>query len=165
MESVRCCANRLKGVKVYTKALWPVQMGSEWLIGNDHGWTYRSGILGNPEERQAFDREDNRSEGVVIHRKHTCAYFAALKQKHNLDASSIFKAAVTLFNTKTTGRQHAVFSNADRARRWPFLEKWITHQLSNPLSIAGPTLGGIINILQARDDETTLAFLICIQDD
>ncbi|KAL8821854.1 MAG: hypothetical protein Q9223_000152 [Gallowayella weberi] len=93
LENVRYRANRLKVVKAYTEALWPVQKGPEWLIGNDHRWTYRSGLPGGSHLRQ-----------------HTYALLAALKQKHNLDASSIFKAAVTLSlqhkDDGTTTRTH-----------------------------------------------------------
>ena len=165
VEDARYCASKLKGVKEHTNALWPVKKGPEWLIGDDAGWTHRSGLPGELNERRAFDREDNRPEGVAIYRKDTCLHLDELKSKHNVDASTILKAATSVFNARTTGQEHAVFCNLDNSRSWPFLEKWIADQLPNPLDIAGPTMGCTINILPVSSEETVLAFLARIQED
>lgn len=164
MESVRNCASRLEGVgNVSKEALWPVQKSAEWLTGDDTGWRYRNGELGRPEERSVCRIQQ--PERATIIRTHTCAHLNALKRQHSIDASSILKAAVTLFNTSMTGHSQAVFCNLDSARQWPFLENWITDRLPNPLAIAGPTMGCTINVLPVDNEETTLRFLTRVQED
>ena len=165
LEAVRYSVNRLKGIKKYTKALWPTQKGPEWFTGDDSGWTYRNGQPGKPEDRRAFDREDSRPEGVAIYRKDKWAHLDTLRETHSIEASNVIKAAVTIFNTEVTGQAQAIFCNLDHARKWPFLESWIADQLPNPLDIAGPTMEHTINILPVDPEETTVAFLIRIQDD
>ncbi|KAI4089435.1 MAG: hypothetical protein LQ344_005437 [Seirophora lacunosa] len=166
IEEIRYQANRLRGIANFTKCLWPAQKGPEWLIGNDHGWTYRNGEPGKTELRRAFDREEHRPEGVPPHRlDHTYVHLKHLKEEHDVDATSVFKAAVTLFNAEETGQQHAVFCNLDSARRWPFLEPWITDRLPNPLDIAGPTMSCTINVLPISEEEGCVEFLQRIQND
>ena len=165
LDAVRYSVNRLKGIKKYHKSLWPTQKGPEWLTGDDSGWTYRNGQPGKPEDRKAFDREDNRPEGVAIYRKDKLACLGTLRETHSVEASTLIKAAVTIFNTEMTGQTQAIFCNLDNARKWPFLENWIADQLPNPLDIAGPTMEHTINILPIDAEETTVAFLSRIQDD
>lgn len=165
LEDARHCATRLKGIKNCQKALWPPRKGAEWLIGNDTGWTHRNGLPGNRKERISYDREEGRLEGIAIHRKVRCPHLIELKKTHDIDASTITKAAVTLLNTKLTGQSHAIFCNLDSARSWPFLERWIADQLPNPLDVAGPTMGCTINMLPVDSNESVLAMIARIQDD
>ena len=165
LDAVRYSVNRLKGIRRYQKALWPAQKGPEWLTGDDSGWTYRNGQPGKPEDRRAFDREDKRPEGVAIYRKDRLACLSTLREDHSIEASTVIKAAVTIFNTEVTGQGQAIFCNLDNARKWPFLEDWIANQLPNPLDIAGPTMEHTINIIPVDPEETTVAFLSRIQDD
>ena len=164
-EAARHAASRLKGISKHSAALWPIQKGHEWLIGSDKDWTYRDGSPGQPEVRKSFDREDNRPEGVAIYRKESSLQFPPLKMSHNVDASTILKAAVALFNTQSRGQHHALFCNLDSARKWPFLQDWIVKTLPNPLDIAGPTMGCTINILSVNSNETVLDFLRKLQED
>ncbi|KAL9008941.1 MAG: hypothetical protein Q9173_005983 [Seirophora scorigena] len=95
---------------------------------------------------------------TYVHLKH-------LKEEHAVDVSSAFKAAVTLLNAEESGQQHVVFCNLDSARRWPFLDTWITDRLSNPLDIAGRTMSCTINVLPVSEEEPCVAFLQRIQND
>ena len=165
LDAVRYSVNRLKGIKKYEKALWPTQNGPEWLTGDDSGWTYRNGQPGKPEDRRAFDREENRPEGVAVYRKDKLACLSTLRDTYSIDASTVIKAAVTIFNTEVTGETRAIFCNLDNARKWPFLESWIADQLPDPLNIAGPTMEHTINIVPVDPEETTVTFLSRIQDD
>ena len=165
LNAVRYSVNRSKGIKKYQKALWPTQKGPEWLIGDDSGWKHRNGQPGKPEDRRAFDREDNRPEGVAIYRKDRLACLSTLRETHSIEASTVVKAAVTIFNTEMTGQRQAIFCNLDSARKWPFLEDWIADQLPNPLDIAGPTMEHTINVLPVDPQETTVAFLSRIHED
>ena len=164
-RDVRYQVDRLKGIWKMSKALWPVANGPEWFTGSDSGWTDASGRPGRPGERLAFDKEEQRPEGLAIIRKEIFPSLQKFKLDRAVDVSVLAKAAVALFNTEMTGQDHALFCNLDAGRTWPFLEPWIADRLPNPMSIAGPTLTSTINSFALDPLETVGAFLRRVQVD
>ncbi|KAL9614060.1 MAG: hypothetical protein Q9167_001414 [Letrouitia subvulpina] len=160
MNDIRYSARRLEGVSNYSKAFWPPQRSAEWLIGYDRGWSSRNGEPGRPETRISLDPEEDR-----LWRYGSFPHFTELKRRHAIEASTVVKAAVALFNAEATGQPHAVFGNLDNARKWPFLETWVADRLPNPLSIAGPTMESTLNVLPVDAERETLAFLTYLQED
>ena len=149
--SIDLQVKRLKGISKLSQALWPVAQGPEWLHGNDTGWTRQDGRPGHPGSRLSFDKEENRPEGRSIWRKDTIPSLAKLKGDRSIEASTLVKAAIALYNTEVTGHPHAIFCNLEAGRAWPFLESWIADSLPNPMKIAGPTLVCSINAIAVED--------------
>lgn len=158
-NAIRYSADRLKGISSYSKAFWPPQKSAEWLIGCDHGWSSRNGEPGRPGERTSLDPEED-----TLWRKGSFPHLMELKRQHAIEASTMVKAAVALFNAEATGQPHAVFTNLDNARKWPFLDTWIADRLPNPLNIAGPTMGSTLNVIPVDAEKENLAFLAYLQD-
>ncbi|KAL9041246.1 MAG: hypothetical protein Q9214_004174, partial [Letrouitia sp. 1 TL-2023] len=159
-NAIRYSTRRLEGISSYSKAFWPPKKSAEWFIGCDHGWASRNGEPRRPESRVSLDPEEDR-----LWRKGSFPHLMELKRQHAIEASTAVKAAVALFNAEATGQPHAIFSNLDSARKWPFLETWVADQLPNPLNIAGPTMGSTLNVIPVDAEKENLAFLAYLQED
>lgn len=162
---VRFQVDRLKGIWKLSKALWPIANGPEWFTGSDQGWADSNGRPGRLGERLAFDREEQRPEGVSLWRKDKVPSLQNFKLERAVDISVLVKAAVAIFNREKTGQNHALFCNLDAGRTWPFLEPWIADRLPNPIGIAGPTLTSTINIVALDPSEAIDTFLRRVQRD
>lgn len=160
MNAIRHSTRRLEGVSSYSKAFWPPQRSAEWLVGCDHGWSWRNGEPGRPENRISLDPEEDH-----LWRKGSFPHLVELKRRHAIEASTVVKAAIALFNAEATGQPHAIFGNLDSARKWPFLETWVADRLPNPLNIAGPTMESTLNVIPVDAEKENLAFLAYMQDD
>ncbi|KAL8696153.1 MAG: hypothetical protein Q9224_002944 [Gallowayella concinna] len=166
LASINFHVERLKGIsQLSDDALWPVAQGPEWLIGNDSGWKTSTGRPGRPGERLSFDEEENRPQGLSIWRKDKIPSLAKLKNDRTIEASTLVKTAIALYNAEVTGQQHAVFCNLEAGRAWPFLEEWIADRLPNPMNIAGPTLACNINVIAVYESESVGALLQRMQEE
>ena len=144
-DDIEYCIARLKGISNHSKAFWPTK-------------------IGNTESLKSPGSGVNKNLPAVF-RKEGFPNLQELKKQHSIEAGTVVKAAVALFNVETTGHTHAVFSNLEAGRRWPFVEGWIADRLPNPLNIAGPTMGSSLNLIPIEPDQGTLAFLTQIQQD
>jgi hypothetical protein len=85
-----------------------------------------------------------------------------LKSK-NIQPYIVVKTAIALFNIQQTGQDHAIFTNLDAGRSWPFMPSWIP--LPPPMSIDGPTLELTVNMFHMLPTETAGHLLERVRDD
>lgn len=145
---------KLKGIENMEKYLWPRLRGPGVMGGNDQGWKYSDGTLGRPEERVSLDEAAGRTRGRAVHREVHVPGLATMKVQHWIEASTLVKAAVAVFNVEQTGQDRAVFSNTEAGRVWPFMEPWTSQHLPNTMNIAGSCMGRAFNIISIAPDES-----------
>ncbi|KAK5121564.1 hypothetical protein LTR85_004736 [Meristemomyces frigidus] len=63
---------------------------------------------------------------------------------------------MALLNTHYTRTEHAVFTNYQAGRVWPFQEPWIAALLPNAMGINGPTFEAVLNLIKVDPSETCL---------
>jgi acyl carrier protein len=133
-------ANKFVSSKVPLSCLWPPSKGPGFFIGPDDGWKLDDGSPGQASDRVSSDATAGISRGRAVHSKAKIPGLQELKSEHSIEPSTVFKAAVALFNAEQTGGDRAVFKTTSAGRTWPFLEDWIAQSLPHALGIAGPCL-------------------------
>ena len=88
-----------------------------------------------------------------------CPRLSIFCRTHKLAAAVVVKTSIAILNTLQTRQSHAVLGNTQAGRSWPFLDDWITERLPNPIDVAGPTLQGVINLVEIRPEEAVLDLL------
>lgn len=78
----------------------------------------------------------------------------SLHSKHGIRISTIFKTAVSLYNTQKTGASHAIFGMLLSGRDWPFLDQSLAAFLPSAWNIAGPTLTSVLEFVKIDREET-----------
>ena len=74
--------------------------------------------------------------------------------KHRIRVSTIFKAAVSLYNVQRTAASQAIFGMALSGRAWPFLDGSLASLLPSAWNIAGRTLTSVLEIVKLDWEET-----------
>jgi hypothetical protein len=152
---VQFMVKRLSGIGERTKAFWPPQRAPGWMIGNDEGSEY-----------QALRSRTRKLEPIKYPRIIKFTRFPHLpfvKSARKIQPSTVVKTAVALFNIQQTGQDHAIFTNMDAGRSWPFMPTWMP--LPPPMSIDGPTLELTVNMFHILPDETVGSLLQRVRDD
>jgi hypothetical protein len=151
---VQYMVERLSGIGEQTKAFWPRQRAPGWMIGNDESSEY-----------QHVRMRARKSEPIKYPRTVTISrypHLPLLKAK-NIQPYIVVKTAIALFNIQQTGQDHAIFTNLDAGRSWPFMPSWIP--LPPPMSIDGPTLELTVNMFHMLPTETVGHLLERVRDD
>lgn len=78
----------------------------------------------------------------------------SIHSKHGVRVSTIFKAAVSLYNVQKTGASHAIFGMALSGRAWPFLDDSVAAFLPSAWNVAGPTLTSVLEVVRIDWEET-----------
>jgi hypothetical protein len=151
---VQYMVQRLSGIRKQTKAFWPPQCTPDWMAANDK----------DSEHRLARMKSDSldfiKYPRVVSISKFP--HFQALKSK-KIQPVIVVKTAIALFNIQQTGQDHAIFTNLDAGRSWPFMPSWVP--LPPAMSIDGPTLELTLNMFRILPDETVGTLLQRVRDD
>jgi acyl carrier protein len=155
--------NKFVSSNVPLSCLWPPSKGPGYFIGPDDGWKLADGSLGQTSDRVSSDAAAEIPRGRAVHSKAKIPGLQKLKSSHSIEPSTVFKAAVALFNAEQTGEDRAVFKTTSAGRTWPFLEDWIAQSLPHPLGIAGPCLTYSIDCIATGRDQGVEEFLRAVQ--
>ena len=159
-ESVSFHVRRLRGISRFKQALWPPQRAPGWMISNDEASPHaqarrqvREQVWGGTwDDRASEFRYPRRSRVVSLPR------LSALRQELGIDAAMFARCALSIFNVLQTGSSHAVFNSWESGRTWPFVPDWIQRHLPPPMSIDGPTVERILNMVEVSLSETVREF-------
>ncbi|KAL7932505.1 hypothetical protein V8C35DRAFT_328484 [Trichoderma chlorosporum] len=152
---------RLRGISRYKAALWPKQLSPGMMIGNDKGSFYaaerediRDRIWKGEWQAEADEFRFPRRSRVVC-----LPNIAKMRDFYNLEPALFTKCALTLFNVLQTKSSVALFNSWESARSWPFVPGWIANSLPPAMSIDGPTVEWILNMFEAKREETLEGFI------
>ena len=164
--SVAYHVNRLRGSGSLLKTCWPPQRCRGWFIGDDTGYH----VPINPQNSLLQDRRQvDDDEGYVsvkeIMKTANLDELTELLSKYKISAPVLFKAACAILNSRLSGAKEVMFANLQAGRQWPFLDDGIARFLPNPVTIAGNTLGLVINRIQVDGKETVGAFLSRLEEE
>jgi acyl carrier protein len=162
-RTAMCHFNKFVSSNVPLSCLWPPSKGPGYFIGPDDGWKLADGSLGQTSDRVSSDAAAEIPRGRAVHSKAKIPGLQKLKSSHSIEPSTVFKAAVALFNAEQTGEDRAVFKTTSAGRTWPFLEDWIAQSLPHPLGIAGPCLTYSIDCIATGRDQGVEEFLRAVQ--
>ncbi|KAM0226425.1 hypothetical protein ACHAPA_002806 [Fusarium lateritium] len=160
-KSVAFHVGKLRGISRFNRALWPPQKAPGMMICNDESSPYakerravRSRVWDGEWETQAHDFQYPRSGRVVA-----LSGLSKLQESHNVHQSVFTKSAIILFNVLQTGSSHAMLSVWESGRSWPFIPEWMDKLLPPAMSIDGPTVQWILNMVEVIRNETIIEFL------
>lgn len=156
-------ANKFIASDVPMSFLWPPLRGPGCFIGSDVGWKLSNGSLGQASDSLSLDAAHGIPRGRAIHSKAKISGLQKLKSDSSIEPSTVFKAAVALFNAEQTGGDFAMFKTTSAGRSWPFLEQWIAQSLPHALGIAGPCLSWSVDRIATREDQRLDQFLRDVQ--
>lgn len=139
----------------------------EWFKGDSTGWIDES--TGNPgperkplfllasseeenqKQKQEEDKKEEKQEEGVTRLSQTISLpdMPHLKHTHDIDASTVMKAALALLNTKLTGHKVALFAEYFAARNsWPHLPEWISSVLPQPMEVDGLMVQRVVVVIE-----------------
>ena len=159
-EAVSFHVRRLRGISRLKRALWPLQRAPGWMILSDRGSKY---ACARDEVRQAVWNGEWKTKASAFRyprlgRVVTLSQLQELK-KHGIEPSLFAKSAIVILNVLQTGASHAVFSTWESGRSWPFVPRWMEEMLPPAMSIDGPTVEWILDMIEVAKDENILDFL------
>ena len=160
--------NTLRGVSRSRLALWPPQRAPLWLKGNDHGWRYPDGQLGEPGVRVPLDGTN--SVGTMgLEYTIEVPHILELRGKYEIPPPIVAKGACVLLNLYLTGGDEVVLATNESGRSWPFVNEQDvvdetdtgddTGEDIDPLAIDGPTVTLSVSRNGLADKETVVQFL------
>ncbi|KND86927.1 putative acyl-CoA synthetase YngI [Tolypocladium ophioglossoides CBS 100239] len=159
-ESVSFHVRRLRGISRFKQALWPPQRAPGWMVSNDETSPHaqerrrvREQVWDGTWDRSASEFHSPRRSRVVY-----VPQLAALRRDCGVDPAMFARCAVTIFNVLQTSSPCAVFTSWESGRSWPFVPDWIQRRLPPPMSIDGPTVGRILNMVGVSQSETVREF-------
>lgn len=160
-KSVSFHVGKLRGISRFGRALWPPQKALGMLICNDESSPYakerraiRNQIWNGEWETQAPGFQYPRSGRVVA-----LSGLSKLQGEHNVHQSVFAKSAIVLFNVLQTGSSHAMLNVWESGRSWPFIPEWMDKLLPPAMSIDGPTVQWVLNMVEVIRNETIIEFL------
>ena len=159
-ESVSFHLGRLRGISRFKQALWPPQRAPGWMISNDEASPQAQARRqmreqvwdGTWDERASEFRYPRRSRVVSL------PQLPALRQECGVDPAMFARCAITIFNVLQTGSSCAVFNSWESGRTWPFVPDWMQRHLPPPMSVDGPTVERILNMVEVSQTETLREF-------
>ncbi|KAH8899808.1 acetyl-CoA synthetase-like protein [Thozetella sp. PMI_491] len=177
-DCVEFNVHRLRGISKFTSALWPPQRAPGWMIGSDAGSLYAS-------ERAAVRNKIWGDAGVSWDKNTADAWsfprltriinlhdVAKIRDKFKIDPQTIAKAGLAVFNVRQTGQPFAIFNTIEAGRSWPFVPDWMQDVLPHPMTIDGPTVEWMLNMINVelhskgdKTEETVRGFVERMQHD
>lgn len=152
---------RLRGISRFSRALWPPQRAPGMMIGNEEGGPHtkersriRDRLWSGEWDKRSHEFQYPRSGRVVA-----LPGLAALREKYGIHPSLFAKSAIILFNVLQTGSSHALLNVWESGRSWPFVPSWMEKLLPPAMSIDGPTVQWILNMVEVVRSETLAGFL------
>lgn len=158
-EAVSFHVKRLRGISRLRQALWPLQRAPGWMISSDRG------------SKCAYARDEVRNVVWNGERKANASAFryprlgrvVCLPQlrkltERGIEPSLFAKSAIVIFNVLKTSASHAVFNTWESGRSWPFVPRWMEGMLPPAMSIDGPTVEWVLNMIEVVKDESILDF-------
>ena len=177
--SVNYNVRRLRGISKFTDALWPIQRAPGWMIGSDRGSLHEA-------ERAAVRNELWANAGLTLDSATTRTWqfprlsriinvpdMSFIRKTLKIQPQTVVKAALTAFNAKQTGQPFAIFNTILAARSWPFIPHWMEPMLPHAMTIDGPTVEWVLNMIRislyptggAAKKETVQELVQRIQDE
>ena len=155
---------KLQQLKDVEDCLWPRLRGPGLMCGDDEGWWHPDGTLGKPHERKSLDAAVGLERGRLVSGKVQLPSLSVLKSEHNIEAFTMVKAAISIFNVEQTGQHQAVYNSTEAGRRWPFMKPWIQQHLPNIMNLAGPTMAFASNFIDVDQHESAGRFMTRIAE-
>ncbi|KAL5086499.1 hypothetical protein Trisim1_009065 [Trichoderma cf. simile WF8] len=154
-------AQRLRGISRYKSALWPKQRSPGMMIGNDKSSFYaaeretvRDYIWKGEWQHRADEFRFPRRSRIV-----RLPNMAKMRDLYKLEPALFTKCVLVLFNVIQTKSSVALFNSWESGRSWPFVPDWIANTLPPAMSIDGPTVEWILNMFEAKREETLVEFV------
>jgi hypothetical protein len=116
---------KLQQLKDVDNCLWPKLRGRGLMCGDDAGWWHPDGTPGKPHERKSLDAAAGFERGRPVSGEVKLLLLAVFKSEYNIEAFTIVKAAISIFNVEQTGQHRAVYNSTEAGRKWPFMEPWV----------------------------------------
>lgn len=88
-----------------------------------------------------------------------------LRSEYGVNASTLAKAAVAIFNCIQTNQNCALMSLLLSGRAWPFLHESLAKLLPSPKDIAGPTLSMAVDVVNVDWGESVIDMLKRLEQD
>ncbi|KAJ5121351.1 uncharacterized protein N7515_009312 [Penicillium bovifimosum] len=120
----------------------------------------------HPTHRLVVSAERAMMDGHVI--TFAAPSFIRLQRKHpKLTTPIVLKAALALMVILHTNHTHALFLNLEAGRsKFPFVHKTYPFiDAPDAADVAGPTFGGVLNLIAYQPTETVLEYLIRVQEE
>jgi hypothetical protein len=155
---------KLQQLKDVDDCLWPKLKGPGLMCGDDAGWWNLDGTPGKSHERKSLDAAAGLERGGLVSGKVKLPHLSVLKSDHNIEAFTIVKAAISIFNVEQTGQHQAVYNSTEAGRKWPFMEPWVEKHLPNIMNLAGPTMSFAFNFIDVDQGETASKFMTRIAE-
>ncbi|EME40391.1 hypothetical protein DOTSEDRAFT_75005 [Dothistroma septosporum NZE10] len=144
---------RLRGLGQMEHSLWPFQRVPEWFKGN-----FSDVFDDLVKQRTLLDGDKSIGVNGVTKRTHL-PHLQTLQKQHNLSAPAILKTALAILNTHYTGTTHAIFTQYEAGRTWPFLSPFVTSHLPNAMDINGPTFEAVLNNIPVSPSQNVLSLI------
>jgi hypothetical protein len=168
-QAVSSYAKRLRGIsRLFKKASWPRQNAPGLFIAGDDDdedeeacphaeerATARSKAWGGEWEGRAAAEFKYPRLGRVV----SLPRLQHLRQLHGIPPPILAKCAVVLFNVLHTQSSHAILSTWESGRSWPFVPDWIAELLPPAMSIDGPTVQWVLDLIEVDQAETVSELL------
>lgn len=155
---------KLQQLKDVEDCLWPKLRGPGLMCGDDTGWWHPDGTPGKSHERESLDAAAGIERGRLVSGKVKLPFLSVLKSEYNIEAFTIVKAAISIFNVEQTRQDRAVYNSTEAGRRWPFMEPWIEQHLPNIMNLAGPTMAFAFNFIDVDQHEPAGKFMTRIAE-
>ena len=165
-DAVAFHVRRLRGISLLKTALWPQQRSPGWMISSD-----RDSKLAQARaeiREQVWNGEwADRAQTFRLPRLARIVCLPQLRQliEQGIDPSLFAKGAVVMFNVLATGASHALFNTWESGRSWPFVPQWMEQALPPAMSIDGPTVQWMLNMVEVDPSEQLGVFMRRMSDE
>lgn len=156
---------KLQHLKDTEDCLWPKLRGPGLMCGDDAGWWHPDGTPGKPHERKSLDAAAGLERGSLVSGSIKLPSLSILQSEYSIEAFTIVKAAISIFNVEQTGHYRAVYNSTEAGRKWPFMEPWIQQHLPNIMNLAGPTMAFTFNFVEVDQNESAGRFMTRLAED
>lgn len=174
-KGVQCHAQRLRGISRLESSLWPHPRDRVpgWMISNDQGSPHAQA------RQEARERAWAYGGGWEVHEKEfryphlsrlvSLPDLALLRETHGIEASVLARCALVLFTLQMTNlyrnTRTAVYTSWEGGRSWPFVPDWMQGCLPPPMSVDGPTVERVLNMVEVDHSDTVAEFFAKMKAD
>ncbi|UNI22879.1 putative NRPS-like protein biosynthetic cluster [Purpureocillium takamizusanense] len=160
-RDIRFHVQRLRGISRLQSALWPPQRAPGWMVSSDKDAPQAEA---RQKAREAIWKGEwngqKEREFRFPHRSRLVSLpsLLVLRQACGIEAPILARCAVVLFSIMQTKSRFAVYSSYEGGRSWPFVPDWMQGCLPPPMSVDGPTVERVVNMVEVRPEETVREF-------